>query len=257
MSKLTVCIVSRVLAVALTALVCVAESAAAFDSNGRNPFDPAGKPWTPPEPPLPAISAQDLQITGVLIFGNSREILAQLEGKLKTALPPNSAGTVRIAVGQSFGGGYVLESAEGHQVVVRGGSERFVIPVLRRSTSGRGAPASIPAPAQAALSQNFGAPSPAANEQAGFQASQPQAPQPAMEPAPAQSAQTESGQGMTATSPPAAAPAVATSDAGQAATPSTGQPKTLLQAIMEARAAAKAKADAPPPAPFGFPSAGK
>ena len=122
----------------------------------RNPFDPERKPWKTPPPPLPELTSKDLQIEAVIFFGSHREIVAQLDGRLKGTLPANAAGKVRIRLGQTFGGGYVLDAVTPNQATILAGAVRHTVPILRRAY--RGAP---PAPAQQVADTASHAPVPA------------------------------------------------------------------------------------------------
>jgi len=224
---------------ALLALVCSSwysfDMASAVELVDRNPFDPNRQPWKvppPPPPALPFLTPQDLQIEAIVSFGSMRGILAQLDGKLRGTLPANAAGKVRIAVGQSFGAGYVLESVDANQAVVLGGSARYTIPVVRKMNRG-----AAPVPATMAVEQRAAPPVVA-----------PVASPPAVNPAvagvvPAPAAQTETS---TAQVPPApSSPPPATAQAASAPLPATAppsvpqQPMSLLEAIQAAQAAAR------------------
>ncbi|MDP2793545.1 MAG: hypothetical protein Q8O25_05590 [Sulfurisoma sp.] len=235
--------------------LCVGGIAAANASElvQRNPFDPGRKPWKTPSARLPTLTTHDLQIEGIIAFGAFRGILAQLDGKLKGSLPANSAGKVRIAVGQTIGAGYVLERVEANHAIVLAGTERMTIPIVRKVNRG-GAPsqAAIPVPAQAAMAMVT------------------PAPQPQQAPPPDGAAPTS----LSAVPPPAAVPSVAEAPpvtsmevapavaagvpAGQPTQgvpqqPGQGQPMTLLDAIKAAAEAAKNKSANPPsPSPFPF-----
>lgn len=221
----------------------------------RNPFDPARKPWKTPPARLPTLTTHDLQIEGIIAFGAFRGILAQLDGKLKGSLPANSAGKVRIAVGQTIGAGYVLERVEANHAIILAGTERMTIPIVRKVNRG-GAPsqqAAIPVPAQAAMA--MATPAPQAQQAPPPDGAAPTAlsavPPPAAVPPVAEA-------------PPAppmeAAPAVAAgAPPGQPTQgvpqqqPGQGQPMTLLDAIKAAAEAAKNKSANPPsPSPFPF-----
>ena len=94
--------------------------AAASEVVDPKAFDPSRKPWKveKPQPDLPELTPKDLSIDAIIAFGQFRGIVAQLDGKLKGALPANAAGKVRIQVGQNFGGGYVLSAIEPNNVVI-------------------------------------------------------------------------------------------------------------------------------------------
>ena len=218
----------------LVLLACLSASwhtvgvASAVELVDRNPFDPHRQPWksTPlPPPELPVLTPQDMQIEAIVSFGSMRGILVQLDGKLRGTLPGNAAGKVRIAVGQSFGAGYVLESVAADQVVVLGGSARFSIPVVRRSTRGAAPPAAAmaadqrpAAPFGAAIANPPGS-NPRAAGISAAPAAQSEAAMPPVAPAPGQVA---------AEAPPNTAQQ----------TPSQ-QPMSLLEAIQAAQAAAR------------------
>lgn len=220
--------------------------ASAVELVDRNPFDPHRKPWKAPPPSLPALPAltpQDLQIEAIVSFGATRGIVAQLDGKLRGTLPANAAGKVHIAVGQSFGTGYVLESIAANQAVVLGGSTRYTIPVIRRSNRG-------PAPAPATMAAEQRAVQPAAPVQSVTApvATSPPTSTPGVAVAtPAPAAQTDRA---VAPLPPAPQPAPAAAPQ----TPSQ-QPMSLLEAIQAAQAAARNQQGPAPPAvnPFAIP----
>jgi len=238
-------------------LVAAVVNAAAADIVQRNPFDPHRQPW--PEPPapaavLPALTAQDLQVEAIFSFGALRGIVAQLDGKLKGALPASAAGKVRISLGQSFGEGYVLESVDSNQVVVTGGAARYTIPLLRKTNRG-----AAPAPAIAAASQAIMSTAPLmAAAPTGIEGggAAPMAAAPA-EAAPPTAAALPPPEPQPAAAPaPAPEPAPAQAAAATTAAPQkSGQPMTLLDAIRAAQAAARnAQNAAPPPAnPFAAP----
>lgn len=189
----------------------------------QNPFAPDRKPWKEekPVPELPELTPKDMQIEAIIAFGAFRGVVAQLDGKLKNALPTNAAGKVRIQVGQNFGGGYVLAAVEANQAVVQTGNKRFIIPLVRRVSKG-GPPAPVvQAPQEPAPTPPPSAPSPSADNQPpgllqAIQHSQSTA-QAAAQPAPQQ--------------PPEQA----------ANTPPAGQPNSLLDAIRQAQEASAAK----------------
>ncbi len=202
----------------------------------NNPFDPNRKPWIPvkeappPPPPLPDLTPKDLQIDAILVFGQFRGIIAQLDGQLKGALPANAVGKVRIQIGQNFGAGYTLASVEPNHVVVQTGDKRFVVPVLRKINRG-----GSPAPSQAPVATTASPPE-----------TQTLAP-PAAIPAPQTAQQTSS-----TPSPPE--PPAAAQDASQAQSQSA-PPMSLLDAIRQAQEAAKSRsgnnqAPASPGTPF-------
>ena len=234
----------------LLAVVCpcwhAIGTASAVELVDRNPFDPHRRPWKAPpplQPELPVLTPQDLQVEAIVSFGPMRGIVAQLDGKLRGTLPGNAAGKVRIAVGQSFGAGYVLESVDANQVVVLGGSARYTIPVLRKLTRG-----SAPVPATMAVDQRIAPPAavpgaPAATAGAA-------APVPAL----------PSGTSMAPVAPAAPPPPMAAQAASEAVPPAIPpapiqQPMSLLEAIQAAQAAARNQQGSPPPIvnPFAVP----
>lgn len=205
----------------------------------NNPFDPQRKPWPVPvaaPAPLPPLTAQDLQIEGAVVFGSLRGVLVQLDGRLKGVLPANSAGKLRIAEGQTFGPGYVLETVTPTHVVIRAGTDRQTVPIVRRGS--RGQPAPIPVPAQAALAVPQPSPGPqvtGATDPTGL----PGTGQPVASPVPS------------IQSPPVAAMTDQQHSGSGAnpvgAQPSNAAPKTLLEAIMAAREAANRSQQQPSP----------
>lgn len=239
---------------ALLALLCPSWHsiglASAVELVDRNPFDPHRRPWKtpPPRPPdLPLLTPQDLQIEAIVSFGPMRGIVAQLDGKLRGSLPANAAGKVRIAVGQSFGAGYVLESVDANQAVVLGGGARYTIPVVRKMIRGSApVPATMaveqraaplpPTAAPAAGTHGVATPAPAPAPQAGtFMAPVPHAPQAPPTPIAAQA----TGEPVPLATPPAPA----------------HQPMSLLEAIQAAQAAARNQQGTAPPVvnPFAVP----
>jgi len=226
----------------------------------RNPFDPHRKPWpSQPQrlPELPAVTAQDLQIEAIVSFGAFRGIIAQLDGRLRGTLPGNSAGKVRIGVGQSFGGGYVLESVAANQAVIQGGSARYTIPVVRKAIRG-----AVPAPATMAVEQRAALTAPTA----------PAAPPTPHSPPtpfthPPGSAPGVAGAAPGAPAPPGApggaavplgspAPPPQAPSVGAATPPQPAQqPMSLLEAIQAAQAAARNQQGSAPPVanPFTMP----
>jgi len=234
---------------ALAGLIAGLGSASASSIVEHNPFDPQRKMWPPPPPPpppppapLPQLTPQDIAVEAIILFGDYRGILAQLSGKLKDALPANAAGKVRIAIGQTFGPGYVLERVEPNQVVVTGrGGSTSVIPLVRRTVSG--AP---PAAAAAPLAHPFIAAAPAPAEPAAPVPPPPPAGEGAHPPpAPTTGGAPAGGDGAAAAAPNA-----------QAAPPAqpAQQPMTLLDAIRAAQERAKQSGAAPTPKlPFGGP----
>jgi hypothetical protein len=218
---------SRACAVSLLALVGMAQAANPVVE--QNPFDPGRKPWKQEKEAasaLPELTPKDLQIDAIIAFGQFRGIVAQLDGRLKGALPANAAGKVRIQVGQNFGGGYVLAAVEANHAVVQSGEKRFTVQLLRKMSKG-------------------GPPAPA------VQAPQPQAP---AEPAPAAPAPQAPANPFAASVPapvaadsgaapaPAAAPTPA-APAESTAAPAA-QPNSLLDALMKAQEAQKARGTA-------------
>ncbi|MCX7175974.1 MAG: hypothetical protein NT159_19030 [Proteobacteria bacterium] len=231
----------------LLAFVCPSWTmvASAVELVDRNPFDPHRKPWKvppTPQPELPVLTPQDLQIEAIVSFGSMRGIIAQLDGKLRGTLPGNAAGKVRINVGQSFGAGYVLESVAANQVVVLGGSARYTIPIVRKMNRG-----SAPVPATMAVEQRAAQPAtlpfaaPLASPQAGTPGVAGVAPAPA--------AQTET------TIAPAPPPAQAASAPTAAPQTPPQQPMSLLEAIQAAQAAARNQQNPSQPVvnPFAIP----
>lgn len=241
-----------ILAFACTLLI---GSAGAVELVDRNPFDPHRQPWKlppPPPPELPALTPQDLQIEAIVSFGSFRGILAQLDGKLRGSLPGNSAGKVRIAIGQRFGAGYVLESVDANQAVVQGGSARFTIPIIRRANRG-----SAPAPAAMAQEQRVAQPIPPFPSQP---SSAPGAPAAAQAPA----AQADTSIAAIPPAPQPAPPPLPMNAAAestpapvqQASSPNPSpQPMSLLEAIQAAQAAARNQQNSSQPAinPFAMP----
>jgi len=214
---------------------------AASEVVDQNPFDPGRKPWKQEKeaaPGLPELTPKDLQIDAIIAFGQFRGIVAQLDGRLKGALPPNAAGKVRIQVGQNFGGGYVLAAVEANHAVVQTGEKRFTVPLLRKISKG-GPPAPAIQAQQAPAVQAPAEPVPAAPAQAPA----PAAPFGLPVPAPV------AADGGAAPAPaPAAAPVEPTS-----AQPAA-QPNSLLEALMKAQEAQKARGTAGATAggiPFG------
>jgi hypothetical protein len=139
--------------------------ASASEVVDQNPFDPSRKPWKveKPQPDLPELTPKDLSIDAIIAFGQFRGIVAQLDGKLKGALPANTAGKVRIQVGQNFGGGYVLSAIEPNSVVIQAGAKRFTVAMLRKiSKGGPPAPAIQAAEPAPAPTSPFAAPQAAA-----------------------------------------------------------------------------------------------
>lgn len=223
--------------------------ASAVELVDRNPFDPHRKPWKAPPPSLPALPAltpQDLQIEAIVSFGATRGIVAQLDGKLRGTLPASAAGKVHIAVGQSFGAGYVLESITASHAVVLGSGTRYTIPVIRKANRGPApTPAAMAAEQRAAQAVTQPGPPAAAAPVAGTPTSTPGT----VLATPAPAAQAEKAG---APSPPAPQPAPAQAAASQ--TPSQ-QPMSLLEAIQAAQAAARNQQGSAPPAvnPFAIP----
>jgi len=238
----------------LLAVVCASwitgGMASAVELVDRNPFDPHRKPWKVPPPrtaELPVLTPQDLQIEAIVAFGSMRGILAQLDGKLRGTLPGNAAGKVRIAVGQSFGSGYVLESVDANQAVVLGGGARYTIPIVRKVNRG-----SAPLPATMAVDQHAAMPlvAPISNlpsHAAGAAGSAP---------APAPRAETGVAPMPAAPQSPPPVTAHATGEPFPAApqTPAQ-QPMSLLEAIQAAQAAARNQQNPAPPVmnPFAIP----
>jgi predicted component of type VI protein secretion system len=223
----------RVCAAALLALAGMAQAANTVVE--QNPFDPGRKPWKQEKeaaPSLPELTPKDLQIDAIIAFGQFRGIVAQLDGRLKGALPANAAGKVRIQVGQNFGGGYVLAAIEPNHAVVQSGDKRFTVQLLRKINKG-----GPPAPAvQAQQAQPAPAAPPAAEPAPGAPAPQAAAPAPAPFAAPAAVAADSGAVAAPAAAPVEPAPA-------QAASP-TAQPNSLLDALMKAQEAQKARGTA-------------
>lgn len=226
--------------------------ASAVELVDRNPFDPHRQPWkVPPAPPpeLPVLTPQDLQIEAIVAFGSMRGIIAQLDGKLRGTLPGNAAGKVRINVGQSFGGGYVLESIDANQAVVLGGSAHYTIPVVRKVNRG-----SAPVPATMAAEQRTALP---------FAA--PVAAPPSSTPGVAAGASAPAAQAGTAMAPappaPQSAPPPVPVQAASEPIPTAAaqtppqQPMSLLEAIQAAQAAARNQQNPAQPVvnPFAIP----
>lgn len=221
-----------------TGLLVVVQLAWAGIVVDRNPFDPERKPWTVPPPPLPELTAKDLQIEAIILFGAHKEIVVQLDGRLKGALPANAAGKVRIHLGQSFAGGYVLEEVTPNNAVVQAGAARYTIPVLRRTH--RGAP---PAPSQQvaeappppSLQPTQAPANPAAPVANPFAAPQPQAPAvvaPTLESA-------------VSTNQPVAPGNHEPTGTAEAAAPSVAPQMSLLDAIRKAQEASRNRQNAP------------
>lgn len=232
----------RIFPFALSLLASLASASVIVE---RNPFDPSRKPWkveAPPPVPLPDLTPKDLQIEAIIAFGQFRGVVAQLDGRLKGALPANAAGKVRIAVGQAFGG-YVLDSVEPRGAMIADGQRKFMVPMVRRTFSG-----SAPAPAMAAP-----APAPVPAETPAPAA----APAPAPSSAPTQPAATPSANpfGQAAAAGVAPAPNQAGAQQQDApAQPQSGGGMSLLDAIRQAQEASKARsggAAAPQGVPFG------
>jgi len=235
----------------LLAVVCLSwqaiGAASAVELVDRNLFDPQRRPWKappPPQPEMPVLTPQDLQIEAIVAFGPMRGIIAQLDGKLRGSLPANAAGKVRIAVGQSFGAGYLLESVDANQAVVQGGNARYTIPVLRKVTRG-----SAPLPATLAVDQRI-APPPVASPPFSAPGTVGAAPAPPL----------QSGTFMAPVAPAAAPPPMAAQASSEAIPPAIPpapiqQPMSLLEAIQAAQAAARNQQGAAPPIvnPFAVP----
>jgi hypothetical protein len=229
--------VLRSRACAALLLMLAGAAQAANEVVDQNPFDPGRKPWKQEKeaaaPALPELTPKDLQIDAIISFGQFRGIVAQLDGRLKGALPANAAGKVRIQVGQNFGGGYVLAAVEANHAVVQTGEKRFIVQLLRKINKG-----GPPAPAvQAQQAQS--APPPAEPAPAAPAAPAPQASQPAT-PFGAPAAVTADG-GVAAAS--AVAPAEPPPAPAQAAAPAA-QPTSLLDALMKAQEANKLRGTA-------------
>ena len=205
-------------------------TAAAGELVDRNPFDPHRRPWkAPPQPrpELPELTPEDLQIEAIVSFGQTRGIVAQLDGKLRGTLPGNAAGKVRISVGQHFGAGYVLESIDANQAVILGGSTRYTIPLIRKANRG-----SAPIPATLAAEQRAAPPVVAPV------ASPPASNPPGAVPGAAGAAPGAAAQ-LAPVPPPAPPrdPALAVAESAPSAAPQ--QPMSLLEAIQAAQEAAR------------------
>lgn len=253
MSTRTAAAASPILGVlTLLAVVCPSwhaiGTASAVELVDRNPFDPQRRPWKappPPQPEMPVLTPQDLQIEAIVAFGPMRGIVAQLDGKLRGSLPANAAGKVRIAVGQSFGAGYVLESVDANQAVVQGGNARYTIPVLRKVTRG-----SAPLPATLAVDQRIAPPPPVASPPVSAPSMAGAAPAPAL----------QSGTFIAPVAPAAPPPPMTAQTSSEAIPPATPpapiqQPMSLLEAIQAAQAAARNQQGSAPPIvnPFAVP----
>jgi hypothetical protein len=227
---------------ALWAIAFFSPSSLANDIVNNNLFDPSRKPWIPakevppPPPPLPDLTPKDLQIDAILVFGQFRGIIAQLDGQLKGALPANAVGKVRIQIGQNFGAGYTLASVEPNHVVVQTGDKRFVVPLLRKINRG-GPPAPTPSPAPPA-DQQTSAPPPASIP-APSPGSPPASPF-GITPGAAASATTASAPPASQTAPPPPTPPE-TPHANEASQVQASSPMSLLDAIRQAQEAAKSR----------------
>jgi hypothetical protein len=258
----------------LAGSVSTAASASALEQ--RNPFDPTRKPPPPvvkppdPPPPPPALTAKDLRLEGIVAYGAFRGVLAILDGQLKNSLPANRAGRVRIAVGQSFGNGYTLERVEPGQAIISAGTARYRIPMVRQVDGNlppppepaTAPPPAPPLPTPAPVAQAPGTATPAAAPAAAgvhpFMGGGLIAPGGAAAPASAPTASAAPAEATAATPaepPPEAAPEPATAPAE----PTGNQPKSLLEAILQAQQAAKNRpAGAAVPAnPFANPAGTK
>ena len=215
--------------VLMTLALALPPGAQAGEVVDQNPFDPGRKPWKEekPLPELPELTPKDLQIEAIIAFGAFRGIVAQLDGKLKNALPANAAGKVRIQVGQNFGGGYVLAAIEPNQAVVQTGNKRFGVPLVRRvSKGGPPAPAvQAPEPAPAPFTPP----------------AQPTAAAPVEAP-PVGLAQAIQNASRTETAPQQPAQPAQPAEPAAGNQPQPGQPTSLLDAIRQAQEASAGKA---------------
>jgi hypothetical protein len=259
------------------ALALLAGNASASALEQRNPFDPTRKPPPPvvkppdPPPPPPALTAKDLRLEGIVAYGAFRGVLAILDGQLKNSLPANRAGRVRIAVGQSFGNGYTLERVEPGQAIISAGTARYRIPMVRQVDGNlppppepATAPPSAPPPAPVAQAPSGTAPAAAPGANNPFlsggalaPSASPVAPAMPASAAPVQAAAAETSPAATSaeTTPEATSEPAATAPAE----PTGNQPKSLLEAILQAQQAAKNRpAGAAVPAnPFANPAGTK
>ena len=230
---------------AVAAAACVCSCAALAADYGiiaeQNLFDPQRKPWSERSAPDPVspLSADELQVEGVVVHGGLRRAIVGLGGKLRALAPGGAAGrsSVILREGQALGA-YTLESIGLQQLVFVSGGKRFAVPFIRTA---RRVVASAPAALPVIQSPTLPVAAPPAAPRAQSATStaprpfgQPAAPTPA--PAPAQGAPAQ----------PAPARPAAT-----AAAPASGG-MTLLQAIQAAEAARRAgkTPSAPPYNPF-------
>lgn len=229
----------------LMALPC-ASPALANEIVDQNPFAPDRKPWKQEkkeeEPaPLPELTPKDLQIDAIIVFGQFKGIVAQLDGRLKGTLPANAAGKVRIQVGQNFGGGYVLAALDANQVTVQAGRKRFTVPLLRKMNKGGPPPAPVLQAQEQVNAQQAAANAPAA------------APPPALPVPPPAPIAAPAAAG---TAPPSPFGQPQTGDAA-AQTPGTTQPpNSLMDAILRAQETSRARGASnaqPQGVPFGKP----
>lgn len=210
----------------------------------KNPFDREHRAWPdivpPPAPPAP-ISADDLQLYGVVIAGNVKRAVVKVGGNMKHLAGPNGRAFLSISEGQALGS-YVVSEIQPHQVLLSAGATRQVV-VFGKKTDRPLAPmmamsAPPPPPANAPSTPDLAA----AISSASASASAPPPPAPAF-------------------APPAVAPAApmapqaqanpAQDPAAAAAKPSGPQPgMSLAEAIAAAQAAAAQGNQPPTPNPF-------
>lgn len=207
----------------------------------KNIFDPQRKQWEEKKevpPPLPPLTAEDVQIYGVMAVGSYKRAIVKLAGKLRGLAPtdPKSRQFVTLSEGQSLAG-YTLAEIGPQRLVFSVGDVRYAVAFNKKEDRPLAPPPPAPAAFQDAVvvtaetpnganGQPLPTSSPSGQDvvQAVAAAATPAAPEPA--PAPAAPA---------AEAPAPNASANAGSNAAAPAAPS--QSMSLLEAIQQAQQA--------------------
>lgn len=202
----------------------------------QNIFDPQRKQWEEKKevpPPLPPLTAEDVQIYGVMAVGSYKRAIVKLAGKLRSLAPtdPKSRQFVTLAEGQSLAG-YTLAEIGAQRLVFTVGDTRYAVAFNKKEDRPLAPPPPPPAAFQDAVVVAAETPN-GANGQP-LPASSPIA----TEAAPAAAVATAATPEAAAAAPVAAAPAAA-APAANANTPAPAapsQPMSLLEAIQAAKA---------------------
>lgn len=206
----------------------------------KNLFDPQRKPWEEKRelpPLLPALTAEDVQIYGIMAVGSFKQAIVKVGGKLKHLAPtdPKARPYIQLKEGQSLGG-YTLAEINPQRLIFSVGETRYQVAINKKEDRPTAPPVPVAPVFQDAVMITAEAPNGSDGKPMAIDNPIPTPAAPAATPAPAQAAPTTPEQ---TPQKPQNNQSADSNNSGN-----TLRPTSLLEAIQQAKSAGGSQAPA-------------